>query len=120
MEKGKKEEKLTTLLPKKKLISIAKGAVDFYFQAYEGDLYRYLTDIRRFNRVDVLMTIGFYFDLFAQLYKEVKESGEVNLDFTNISEAIQELHSKRYNLRGEYAKEAGKMWELQKLTEEMD
>lgn len=119
-EKEKKEARLTSLLPKKKLIQIARGAVDFYFQGYESDLYRYLTDIRRFNRVDVLMALGFYFDLFALLYRKVKESGEVDLDFTNISEAIEELHGKRYDLRDEWAKEAGKMWEGQKLQEEIE
>ena len=119
-KENKKEAKLTVLLPKKKLIQIAKGAVDFYFQGYEGDLYRYLTDIRRFNRVDVLMAMGFYFDMFAGLYKTVNECGEVNLDFTCISEAIGELHSKRYQLRDEYAKQAIKEWEVQKLKEELE
>ena len=116
-KENKKEAKLTTLLPKKKLIQIAKGAVDFYFQGYEGDLYRYLTDIRRFNRVDVLMAMGFYFDMFAGLYKKVNECGDVSLNYSNINEAVQELHSERYKLRDEYAKQAGKEWEIQKIKE---
>lgn len=117
-QKDKKEAKITTLIPKKKLIQIAKGAVDFYFQGYEGDLYRYLTDLRRFNRVDILMAIGFYFDLFAGLYKKVNECGE--RDFASISEAIRKLHSTKYDLREEYVKEAGKAWEMQKLNEELE
>ena len=116
----KKEAKLTVLLPKKKLIQIAKGAVDFYFQGYEGDLYRYLTDIRRFNRVDVLMAMGFYFDLFALLYKKVNDCTGVSLNYSNINEAVQELHSERYKLRDEYSTEAGKEWEIQKLKEELE
>ena len=119
-KEAKKEAKLTVLLPKKKLIQIAKGAVDFYFQGYEGDLYRYLTDIRRFNRVDVLMAMGFYFDMFAKLYEKVKNPGEYDLDFTCINEAVQELHSQRYKLRDEYSTEAGKEWEIQKLKEELE
>ena len=120
MKKDEKDAKLTVLLPKKKLIQIVKGAVDFYFQGYEGDLYRYLTDIRRFNRVDVLMAMGFYFDLFAKLYEKVKNPGEYDLDFANISDAIGELHSKRYQLRDEYSTEADKEWEIQKLKEELE
>ena len=119
-KENKKEAKLTVLLPKKKLIQIAKGAVDFYFQGYEGDLYRYLTDIRRFNRVDVLMAMGFYFDMFAGLYKKVNENGDVSLNYSNINEAVQELHSERYKLRDEYAKQAIKEWEIQKLKEELE
>ena len=114
----KNTEKLTDLLPKKKLIKIVKASVDFYFQGYESDLYRYLTDVRKFFRLEVLMALGFYSALFFELYSDVTRHEEI--DFYSVKEACESLHLRKVELSRKYAGKAESEWDIQKDVENDD
>lgn len=112
------EAKLSQLLPKSKLIKIVKAGVDFHFQSYEGDLYRYLTDVRKFRRLDVLMALGFYSELFAKLYMQMNKEDKHECE--TLRDMVSYLYDKKYVLRNCWAQEAGEYYGILKTAEEMD